>query len=623
MGREMDHSASWAELAAQLRVDSIRSSAAAGSGHPTSSMSAADLLAVLMTKYLHYDFDAPADPRNDHLIFSKGHASPLLYAVYRAAGAISDEEMLTFRKAGSRIEGHPTPVLPWVDVATGSLGQGLSVGLGMALAMRLDGGPGRVWVMCGDSEMAEGSVWEAMAAASFHGVDNLIAIVDMNRLGQRGPTMLEWHGDVYAARAEAFGWRTLQIDGHDVEAIDEAYTTAEASDGPVLIVARTEKGHGVSLLADREGWHGKALSAEQAVTAIAELGGERSVSITPPSPIAFKPGLEASLAPASAPVYAEAVATRKAFGDALAWLAGHRPDLVVLDGEVGNSTYTEDFLAVAPERFFQMYIAEQCMVGAQVGMQALGKTAFSATFGAFMARAADFVRMAAISRANLRLCGSHAGVSIGEDGPSQMAVEDLAMMRALEGSTLLYPADGHATIKLVEQMCDLDGISYLRTTREATPLRYAPDEPFPIGGSKTLVSSPGDRATLVGAGVTLFTCLEAAEHLGSQGIAVRVIDAYSIKPIDASTLRRALDETGVVVAVEDHRIEGGLGDSVLEALAATGPLTGRVEKLGVTGMPGSGSATELRTWAGIDAEAIVRRVRNVLGAATGGGSVAL
>ena len=605
----------WNEFAAQLSIDSIRCTTAAGSGHPTSSMSAAHLTAVLYADHLRTSVEDPRDPANDRFVLSKGHAAPLLYSVLKAIGALTDDELLSLRRFGSPIQGHPAPVpeLPWVDVATGSLGQGLPVGLGMALAMRLDGGPGRVWVMCGDSEMAEGSVWEAMAAASFHELDNLIAIVDMNRLGQRGPTMLEWQGDVYAARAQAFGWRTLQIDGHDVEAIDDAYTTAEASDGPVLIVARTEKGHGVSLLADREGWHGKALTAEQAVTAIAELGGERSISITPSSPIAFKPGLEAALTPTPAPAYVEAVATRKAFGEALAWLAGHRPDLVVLDGEVGNSTYTEDFLAVAPERFFQMYIAEQCMVGAQVGMQALGKTAFSATFGAFIARAADFVRMAAISRANLRLCGSHAGVSIGEDGPSQMAVEDLAMMRALEGSTVLYPADGNATIKLVEQMCDLEGISYLRTTREATPMRYAPDETFPIGGSKTLLSSEGDLATLVGAGVTLFTCLEAAEDLGSQGIAVRVIDAYSVKPIDTSALRRALEETGVIVVVEDHRTEGGLGDAVLDALASTGRLTGRVEKMGVTGMPGSGSATELRSWAGIDADTIVGRVRSVLG----------
>ena len=610
-----DRTHAWNELAAQLAIDSIRCTTAAGSGHPTSSMSAAHLLAVLYADHLRTRIAEPKDPANDRFVLSKGHAAPLLYATLKAVGAITDDELLSLRSFGSPIEGHPAPSpgMPWVDVATGSLGQGLPVGLGMAMAMRLDGAPGRVWVLCGDSEMAEGSVWEAMAAASFHQMDNLIAILDMNRLGQRGPTMLGWNGDAYAERAEAFGWRAIQIDGHDVAAIDDGYRAAEIAGRPVLIVARTEKGHGVSFLADREGWHGKALSTDQASDAIAELGGPRSVSITPPAPEAFKPADDHVLAPAPPPTYEGAVATRKAFGETLAWLAGHRPDLVVLDGEVGNSTYTEDVEAAAPERFFQMYIAEQCMVGAQVGMQALGKIAFSATFGAFLTRAADVIRMGAISRASLRLCGSHAGVSIGEDGPSQMALEDLAQMRALAGSTVLYPADGPSTVKLVEQMCHLAGISYVRTTREATPILYDADEPFPVGGSKTLVSHDDDRATLVGAGVTLHACLEAAERLAAEGIRVRVIDAYSVKPIDDGTLRRAFDATGTVVVVEDHRIEGGLGDAVLGSLAASGPMNGRVEKVAVTQLPGSGSPAELRAWAGIDADGIVERVRAAIG----------
>jgi transketolase len=606
-----DHTSTWDDLAAQLAVDSIRCTTAAGSGHPTSSMSAAHLAAVLFADHLRTRVSDPKDLANDRFVLSKGHASPLLYSVLKAIGAISDEELLSLRRFGSPIEGHPVPLpaLPWIDVATGSLGQGLPIGLGMAFAMRLDRAPGRVWVMCGDSEMAEGSVWETMAAASFHAVDNLILILDMNRLGQRGPTMLEWHADTYAARGRAFGWQTIEIDGHDVRAIDEAYTAAERADGPVLIVAKTEKGHGVSFLANQEGWHGKALTPEQAERAIDELGGERALAVTPPAPSEWKPAPSVELEPSAAPVYSEPVATRKAFGDALAWLAGHRPELVVLDGEVGNSTYTEETQSVAPERFFQMYIAEQCMIGTQVGLQALGKTAFSATFGAFMSRATDFIRMGAISRANLRLCGSHAGVSIGEDGPSQMALEDLAAMRALAGSTVLYPADGNATVKLVEQMCDLSGIAYLRTTREATAALYGPDESFPVGGSKTLASSAADRATLVGAGITVHECLTAAGRLGAEGIAVRVIDAYSVKPIDRDTLRRGFDETGFVVVVEDHRTEGGLGDAVLDALASSGPLSGRVEKLAVTEMPSSGSPTELRAWAGIDADAIVARVR--------------
>jgi transketolase len=604
----------WKDLAAQLRIDSIRSTTAASSGHPTSSMSAADLAAVLFADHLRTDVADPKAIGNDRFVLSKGHASPLLYAIFKAVGAITDEQMLTLRTMGSPVQGHPAPVpeMPWVDVATGSLGQGLPVSLGMALAMRLDGAPGRVWCLMGDSETAEGSVWESMAAASFHEVDNLVGIIDMNRLGQRGPTMLEWDGDTYARRAQAFGWQSIEIDGHDVEAIHEAYLRAEQADGPVMIVARTEKGHGVSFLADHEGWHGKPLDAGQADRAIEELGGVRDIRVTPPVPDGFKPVQLGELTASTAPAYTEAVATRKAFGDALAWLAGHRPDLVVLDGEVGNSTYTEEFQEVAPERFFQMYIAEQTMVGAQVGLQALGKAAFSATFGAFYTRAQDFVRMAAVSRANIRLCGSHAGVSIGEDGPSQMALEDLACMRAVQGSTVLYPADGNATVKMVTAMCDLEGVSYLRTTREATPALYGDDEEFPVGGSKTLRRSAEDRATLIGAGVTLVEALAAADALETEGVPVRVIDLYSVKPVDAETLRTALIETGLLVTVEDHWPEGGIGDAVLDALASAGDIAGRVVKLAPREMPGSGSATEMRAWAGISAERIAERVRTEL-----------
>jgi len=602
----------WNDLAAQIGVDSIRCTTEAGSGHPTSSLSCAHLLSVLYTSHLRFDVEDPKSPANDRFVMSKGHAAPALYATLKAIGAISDDELLSLRRFGSPIQGHPAPVpeLPWVDVATGSLGQGLAVGLGMALAMRLDGTGGRTFVLLGDSEVAEGSVWEAMEAAAFHEVDDLVAILDMNHLGQRGPTMHGWNGDLFARRAQAYGWRTIEIDGHDVAAIDAAYSEAIAADGPTMIVARTEKGHGVSFVANHEGWHGKAMSPEEAAQAIEELGGIRSLTITPASPPDIKPLALGELRATPPPAYTEAIPTRKAFGEALAWLAGHRPDLVVLDGEVGNSTHTEDFQAVAPERFVEMYIAEQALVGAQTGLQALGKTAFAATFGAFLTRAYDQVRMGAISRADLRLCGSHAGVSIGEDGPSQMALEDLAMFRALHGSTVLYPADGTATVQLVATMCDLPGISYMRTTREATPALYGADEEFPVGGSKTLRS--GDAATIVAAGVTVRESLAAADSLAADGIAVRVIDAYSVKPIDAATLRRALEQTGVIVVVEDHRVEGGLGDAVLEALAATGPLTGLVVKVGVRDMPGSGRPDEMRAWAGIDAASIMARVRDSL-----------
>ncbi|HEX9718032.1 MAG TPA: transketolase [Actinomycetota bacterium] len=608
----MDKVEEWNELAAQLAVDGIRASTEAGSGHPTSSLSAAHLLAVLYADHLRYDVSDPKNPANDRFVLSKGHASPLMYSVLKAIGAITDEQLMTYRRFGSPLEGHPAPLpgMPWIDVATGSLGQGLPIGLGMALAMKLDTNPARVWVLMGDSESLEGSVWEAMANASFHGVDNLIAVLDMNRLGQRGPTMLQWDGDAYADRARAFGWLPIQVDGHDVAAIDRAYGEAEEAGRPVLIVARTEKGHGVSLVANKEGWHGKALSKEEAEQAIAELGGSRSMVITPPKP-------ESRIAPPPTPwtfelpTYETGIATRKAFGETLAAMAA-RPDLVVLDGEVSNSTHTEDFQKVAPDRFVELYIAEQCMAGVAVGLQALGKTVFAATFGAFLTRAYDFVRMAAVSRADLRLSGSHAGVSIGEDGPSQMALEDLAMMRAVHGSTVLYPADGNAAAKLTSAMAERPGITYIRTTREKTPKLYDASEQFPIGGSKVLRRSGADRATVVGAGVTVFEALKAADALDAEGVAVRVIDAYSVKPIDAETLRTALGETGTVVVVEDHWVEGGLGDAVLEALAG-GELSGRVIKLAVTALPGSGTADELREAAGISAARIAETVRGVLG----------
>jgi transketolase len=602
----------WNEVAAQLGVDSIRSSTAAGSGHPTSSLSAAHLLAVLWSDHLRYDVADPKSLANDRFVLSKGHASPLMFSVLKAVGAITDEQLLTFRRFGSPVQGHPVPLpeMPWIDVATGSLGQGLPIALGMALAMKMDTIPARVWCLMGDSEVAEGSVWEAMENASHHGADNLIGILDVNRLGQRGPTMLEWDLDAYAARARSFGWHPIEVDGHDVAAIDAAYTEAEGTDRPAVVIAKTEKGHGVSFLANQEGWHGKALSADEAETAIAELGGPRDVSVTPRKP-------EAGVSPPAdapnviLPVYAEAIATRKAFGETLAALAV-RGDVVAIDGEVANSTHTEDLQKVAPDRFVESYIAEQNMLGMAVGMQVLGKVVFPATFAAFFTRAYDFIRMAAISRANLRLSGSHAGVSIGEDGPSQMALEDLAMMRAVHGSTVLYPCDGNSTARLVAAMADLPGISFIRTTREKTPVLYDGDEDFPIGGSKTLRSSDEDRVTLVGAGITLHEALEAATLLEADGISARVVDCYSIKPIDAEMLRAAASQTGLLVTVEDHWIEGGLGDAVLAALANGGELSGRVVKIAVTQMPGSGTPEELRDWVGISAAAIVDRVRSLL-----------
>jgi transketolase len=603
----------WRELGQQLRVDSVRSSSAAGSGHPTSSMSAADLMAVLMSKYLHYDFDHPEDPRNDHLVFSKGHASPLLYAMYKVAGAISDEEMLSFRRFGSRIEGHPTPVLPWVDVATGSLGQGLPISVGIALAgKRLDRLPYRVWCLCGDSEMAEGSMWEAFEAASHNALDNLTAIIDVNRLGQTGPTMHEWDLDAYRARAEAFGWHAIEIDGHDVAAIDAAFAEAVGTTGrPTVVIARTKKGKGVTAVEDLPGKHGKPVDDEAA--AIAELGGPRDIHVDVPKPeIEGEPHAFPTAAlelPSYEPGSKEA--TRKAFGDALVALGRANGRVVAIDGEVGNSTYTETFSAELPDRFFQMYIAEQQMAAAAVGMQVRGWKPFAATFAAFLARAYDFVRMAAVSRANIAIAGSHAGVSIGEDGPSQMALEDLASFRAVHGSTVLYPSDPNQTAALVPQMADREGIVFMRTTREKTAVLYEPGETFEIGGSRVVRGGADDAVTLVGAGITLHEALKATDALAAEGIAARVIDLYSLKPVDAETIRVAARETGAIITVEDHWPEGGIGDAVLEALADEQPHP-VVVKLAVREMPGSGTPAELLHAAGIDADCIADAARRLV-----------
>ncbi len=613
MGSDMNDHDLWSELAAQLRVDSIRSSSAAGSGHPTSSMSAADLLAVLMAKYLRYDFDAPEDPRNDHLIFSKGHASPLLYAVYKAAGAISDAEMLTFRKAGSRLEGHPTPILPWVDVATGSLGQGLPISVGVALAgKQLDRLPYRVWCLCGDSELAEGSIWEAFEAASFHGLNNLTAVLDINRLGQTGETMHGWDLDYYAGRARAYGWHAIEIDGHDLAAIDAAFAEVTApQDRPTVIVARTEKGHGVAAVANKNGFHGKPLADPEA--AIAELGGERHLTISVHKPDG---GAEPHHFPINGELHLPAYelgsteATRKAYGDALVALGDARADVVALDGEVGNSTYSELFANAHPERFFQVYIAENQLVAMAIGLQVRGWRPFAATFAAFLSRSYDFIRMGAISRANIVLVGSHAGVSIGEDGPSQMALEDLAMFRAVHGSTVLYPSDPNQTAALLPLMAERSGIVFMRTTREKTPVIYPPGEQFEIGGSRVVRQTDADQVTLVGAGITLHEAMKAADALADDGIAARVIDCYSVKPIDAETLRTAGRATGAILTVEDHWPEGGLGDAVQEVFAADGDRP-PILKLAVRHMPGSATPSEQLALAGIDAAHIAAAAREL------------
>lgn len=602
-----------AELAARLRVDSIRSSTSAGSGHPTSSMSAADLVAVLIARHLRYDWRDPAAVTNDHLIFSKGHASPLLYSAYAAVGAITDEELIDgYRRFGQRLQGHPTPVLPWVDVATGSLGQGLPDGIGLALAGKyLDGLPYRVWVLCGDSEMAEGSMWEALDKASYYKLDNLVALIDVNRLGQRGPTDLGWNVAAYERRCQAFGARTLVIDGHDLAAIDDALASVaapEAVDRPTVIIAKTVKGKGFSEVEDSPDWHGKPFPEDMAERAIAELGGRRRLIVRSLEPPAPAPTEEWDAVEAvDLPTYelGSDVATRKAYGAALVSVGSRNRHVVALDGEVGNSTHAGEFAQKFPDRYFEMFIAEQQLVAAATGLSVRGYVPFASTFAAFLTRAYDFIRMGAISNANVKLVGSHAGVEIGADGPSQMALEDVAMMRAVHDAVVLYPSDATSTVALVQSMAETPGISYLRTTRGAYPVLYDATEEFPVGGAKLLRVSDHDDVTLIGAGVTVHECLSAANELAGEGITARVIDCYSIKPLDAATVAAAVAATGGrVVVAEDHHPEGGLASAVLDALVAHDLADIRLAHLAVRGMPGSGTTRELLAWAGIDADRI-------------------
>jgi transketolase len=604
----------WRDLARQLRMDSVRATAAAGSGHPTSALSAADLMAVLLEGHLRYDFNCPDDPGNDRLVFSKGHAAPLLYAMLKAVGAISDQELLTLRKHGSPLEGHPTPRLPWVQVATGSLGQGLPIAVGMALGAKLQRRPNRTWVLCGDGEMAEGSMWEAIERAGHDELGNLTAVVDANGWGQCGAALCGSDPEVLVDRARTFGWDAIEIDGHDLLQIDKAYReAAAATKRPFLIVARTVKGRGVPAVEGRHGLHGKPLADPEA--ALKALGGppERlPVKVLPPHP---SPPHRFRRGKVQLPAYerGQHVAMRQAYGETLVELGFARDDVVVLDADVSVSTYAHLFAHAHPERFFEMYIAEQQMIAVAVGLQALGYVPFVSTFGAFLARAHDFVRMAAISRANLRVVGCYPGISVGPDGPSQMALEDIAAFRAIHGSVVLYPSDANQTSQLVGQLADQPGISYLRVTRAELPVLYGADERFEIGGSRVLRASGQDDVAILAAGITLHEALAAADALDHDGVRARVVDLYSLKPIDTPTLYAAAHDTGGrLISVEDHRPEGGLGEAVLGALATSGgPI--QLVRLAVDFMPGSGTPAELRREAGIDCTAIVAAARSLLG----------
>lgn len=596
-----------------IRYWSLVATTKAGSGHPTSSLSAADLMATLFFGgFFKFDVKNPKNPNNDRLIFSKGHASPLFYALWAATGAIAEKELMTLRQFTSHLEGHPTMRFPYTEVATGSLGQGLSIGVGEALVAKyVDRLPYRTFVLLGDSEMAEGSVWEAMQSAAYYKLNNLIAILDVNRLGQRGQTMYGWDLQAYKKRVAAFGWDVLMVDGHSIENIELGFTEAlESPKRPVMIIAKTIKGKGVSFLEDHDGWHGKVLKPDELERALRELDPIDTTlrgKLELPTKAVAKQMLIRSK---SLGTYTKTamISTRRAYGDALVRIFPKNPHMVVLDGEVSNSTYAEIFKKAYPERFFEMFIAEQNMVGAAVGMARRGMVPFVSTFAAFFTRAFDQIRMARYSEANIKFVGSHAGVSIGQDGVSQMGLEDLALFRTLLDSVVLYPSDAISTQKLVDQAAKHKGIVYLRTTRSDTPILYPQSQAFPIGGSKVLKQSRKDRATIIAAGITVHEALKAHEQLLAQNIHVRVIDCYSVKPIDAKTIRRAAQQTSDIIVVEDHYAEGGLADAVREVLENT---LVRIHSLAVRKMPRSGKPEELLDYESISMRSIITAVKKI------------
>ena len=598
-------------IANQLRIHSIEATTAAGSGHPTSCCSAADLVATLFFGQMRYDAKNPHFYNNDRFILSKGHAAPLLYAAWAENGFVPIPELLTLRQFTSELEGHPTPRLAFADVATGSLGQGLGVGVGMALAARLDNLDYNTYVLMGDGEIAEGAVWEAASLAGVYKLNNLIAIVDANRLGQSEATAFGHNINVYRDRFKAFGWRVEEIDGHDIEEIAEVLGGVGLDDKPLVIIAKTYKGAGVSFLQDLDGWHGKPLNKEEAAKAIAELSpsAKSGLGVAIPAPTQLPAPNNA--APASYPsisyTLGDKIATREAYGTALARLGDADQRVVALDGDTKNSTFADKFFKKFPNRSTECYIAEQNLVAVAIGFGTRGKVPFASTFATFFSRAYDQIRVAGISQSNLKLVGSHVGVSIGEDGPSQMALEDLAMMRAVVGSTVLYPSDAVSTEKLLEQMALTKGVCFLRTSRPKTAVIYGNDEKFPVGGAK--VVRTGDKVTIVGAGVTLHEAIKAADALKAEGINVTVIDAYSIKPLGKDVILAAAKKTGnTVITVEDHYSEGGLGDAVAGELSSEGI---KVHKLAVVGIPRSGKAEELLAHFGIDAAAIVKKVKSL------------
>jgi transketolase len=609
-------------LATQLRIDSVRSTSEAGSGHPTSCLSAAEIMSTLFFAEMCYDPRNPQNPDNDRFVLSKGHSAPILYAAWAEAGLFPREELLKLRRIDSDLEGHPTPRLPFVDVATGSLGQGICASIGTALNARRIGSEYRTYVLLGDGEMAEGSVWEAADIAVYHKLDNLCAVIDVNGLGQSQHTQFGHNMEDIAGRWTAFDWHTIVVDGHDVQALLNAYTEARATKGkPTMILARTLKGKGLAAIEGKDGWHGKALKkGEETDKAIAELDTQMVAgAATPEIPGPRSKGrpegaADYSKIPAPAFKLGDQVATREAWGVALAAVGAADTRIVGLDADVKNSTFSDKFEKVAPGRFYENFIAEQVMVGASMGLAARGAIPFPSTFACFLTRAADFIRMSAISFSNVKFAGSHAGVSIGEDGPSQMALEDLSMMRSVHGCAVLYPSDAVSTQRLVIEMAKHKGLAYMRTSRPKTPVIYGPDEQFPIGGSKVVRQGRNDKAAVIGAGVTLFEALKAYDLLKSEGIEIRVIDAYSLSPIDAKTMTEAGRATGgMIITVEDHYSAGGIGDAVSEAVAPAGYA---VKRLAVTDIPRSGQPDELLDRYGISARHIVEAVKQAVAQTT-------
>jgi transketolase len=602
------------EKARRLSILSMMATTAAGSGHPTSCMSAAELVAGTFFYAMKFDPKNPNSNDGDRFVLSKGHAAPVLYAALAEAGVFPESRVMTLREFSSELEGHPTPRIPGVDAATGSLGQGLSVGCGLAIGARMDKSPTRVYVLVGDAEMAEGQIWEAAEFAGHYKLDNLRLLADVNALGQSEPTMYQHDMEVYRRKFESEGWATEVIDGHDVSAVLAALDRANATKGrPQAILARTIKGHGFSEVAGKQGWHGKPFSKDQLAAALKEIGETIDVPPDPGKSYARTSLPEPPDFPApAAPDYptGKPVATREAYGYALKRLGAVNPHLVAISGDVKNSTFSEIFGDAYPDHFYQGYIAEQNLVSVGVGLAARGKVPFLDTFACFLSRAYDQVRMAAISRSNIDLCGSHCGVSIGEDGPSQMALEDIAMFRAVHSSTVLYPSDAVSAERLIETMARRSGINYLRTSRPKTPILYSKDEKFPVPGFKVLRQSGSDRVTVIGAGITLHEALKAADQMKAQGTAVRVIDLYCVKPIDGKALAEHINATGGrLVTVEDHWPEGGVGEAVLSALAQAGVAPTKSRLLAVRQMPHSGKPEELVDAFGISARHIADAVR--------------